>query len=127
MDQYLEEAARNTLKGVVTCGARAGYEGSKLFSLEDVIDFVASAHEQIPTSIPCIIREGTLVGRTDTTQYREKTYTFEFSWSPRRVPPENEVFYAVLLKYAHLLGISMQQERVYVEFEGKTRILKKKA
>ena len=127
MNKYIEEAAENTLKGIVTCGARAGYEGNKQFSLDDVIDFVARAHEQVPTPIPCIIREGTLMRRTDTTEYKEKIYTLEFLWSPRKAPLENDVFYARLLHYAQMLGTQMQQERVYVEFEGKTIVLKKTA
>ncbi len=125
MTDYEVEATRDTLKGIVTCGARAGYQRTKQYQLDDVVDLLAHLHEEINPSIPCIIREGRLVGRVDTSEYVERVYSFEFFWSPRQDPIGKEVFQSTLLHYAQRLGEGMRQERVYIEYEGKTTVLKR--
>lgn len=130
MTQYVKEAVAISLKGSITCGSRCGYEGNKGLTLEETINILERVNREIADagsqSIPCIVREGVLVGRTDTQNYREIVYTMEFSWSPRAKPMKRDTFYEKLLEYADKLGQAMEQERIYVEFDGKTEVLKKR-
>ncbi len=129
MADYNREAMAETLKGLVTCGARCGYDGSKEFTLEEIIDVLDDVNREIVDaglqSIPCILREGVLIGRTSTENYHEKVYSMEFSWSPRAKLLERTTFYNTLIEYANRIGQKMKQERVYLEFDGQTEVLKK--
>src|SRR3989344_3329689 len=129
MAQYNREAIASSLTGSITCGSRCGYEGSKEFTLEETLDILDGINRNIGDTglqpIPYIVREGVLVGRASTDIYREKVFTMDFSWSPRAPEMERNTFYETLIEYANILGTRMEQERVYVEFDGKTEVLKK--
>jgi len=126
---YNQEARSLSLKGVITCGSKAGYDNGQEFSLEQTIGFLNGINEERSErkeiTIPCIVREGTLVGRSTDSDYRERVYQLEFSWSPRSkaIPPET--FRDALLSYADELGQRMGQQRMYVEFENETYVIKK--
>ena len=129
MIKYKSEAMKPSLKGLITCGSRCGYEGKKEFTLEETLSILEEANETIIDSgyqpIPCIVREGMLVGRTTDNCYREGVFMMEFSWSPRASEIASDRFYETLLTYANILGCEMQQERVYIEFNNMTEVLKK--
>ncbi len=128
MKFYHQEARGPTLKGIITCGARAGYDGGQEFNLEQTIGFLndingeRSGRREI--TIPCIVKEGTLIGRWSDSDYRERVYQLEFSWSPRYTAIPKETFRDALLSYADELGQRMEQQRMYVEFEDETFVLK---
>ncbi len=129
MTFYNQEARGASLKGIITCGAQAGYDSEKEFSLEKTIKFLTEINqkrgERKDITIPCIVKEGTLIGRSGGSVYRERVYQLEFSWSPRNstIPPET--FRDALFSYADELGQRMEQQRMYVEFDGGTYVLKK--
>src|SRR3989344_8770351 len=114
MDHYTQESSGKSLKGVIICGSKAGYEGNKTFSLEQTLTFLEQINVEIANSglspIPCIVVEGTLVGRSTSGLYRERAYTLNFSWSPRIPAPPKDEFYNTLLEYACQLGSKMEQE-----------------
>lgn len=125
---YKQEARGATLKGIITCGAQAGYESGKEFSLEQTIGFINDINEdrngRKEITLPCIVKEGTLIGRSGDSDYRERVYQLEFSWSPRYSAIPSETFRDALLSYADELGQRMEQQRMYVEFENETYVLK---
>jgi len=125
---YFIEAERETLKGVVICGSNAGYEEIKQFSLEKLLSSLQEANHAISAlglnTIPCIVQEAALIGRSTNTPYRESVYLLNFSWSPRMPELDKAEFYKSLLQYASLIGRKLEQERVYIEFDGKTIILR---
>jgi len=127
---YEVEVSGSSLKGNIICGSTPGYEGGKGFDLEQTLAFLDEVNREITesglASIPCIVTEGTLVDRSDSGLYREGGYTFGFSWSPRIPAPERNIFYQTLMQYANSLGDKMGQERMSVEFEGETSVLRKK-
>lgn len=131
---YEQEAKGDTLKGTINLGARSGYDSqepkAKEFSLEDVVEILNKINSEFASQelqrIPCIVREGLLVGRTETENYRERIYSFEFLWSPRAEPMQSDVFYNALLEYGKALGEKMQQQRLYLEFNGSTEVWKLK-
>ncbi|MDP3882218.1 MAG: hypothetical protein Q8Q31_05065 [Nanoarchaeota archaeon] len=132
MENYNIEASGVALKGIITCGSLEGYESTGAsFTLENLLGFLDETNKEILEEglkpIPCIIYQGTLVGRSNSGQYREEVYTLDFSWSPRVGAPLKEVFLKTLMEYADRLGKKMKQTRIYVEFEGKTTVLKKKS
>ncbi len=125
---YHQEARGPTLNGIITCGSQAGYESGQEFSLEQTIGFLNEINgkrsERRETTIPCIVKEGTLIGRSGDSDYRERVYQLEFSWSPRYTAIPKETFRDALLSYADELGQRMKQQRMYVEFEDETFVLK---
>ncbi len=131
MDHYTIESSGKSLKGTVICGSTPGYEGGKSLSLEETLALFDDVNEEIVNGglapIPCIVTEGTLIGRSDSGLYHEAVYSFNFSWSPRVPSPGEDVFHQTLMQYADRLGNKMEQTRVYVEFEGNTDVLKKKS
>ena len=130
MEHYDVEACATTLKGTVTCGSSCGYGGGKEFTLEETLDILDGVNKEIVddgfSPIPCILREGVLAGRASSESYREKVFSMNFSWSPRVAPMDKTIFYETLLKYANVLGQKMGQERMYLEFDNQTEVLKKK-
>jgi hypothetical protein len=127
---YSSEIKSETLKGIVTLGSREGYDCKCEISLEQMLRFIHEANVEVQTadlpSIPCIVREGILIGRASETNYQEKVYSLEYLWSPRSKTLPKEQFYNTLIAYADCLGKKTKQNRVYVEFEGMTEILRHK-
>ncbi len=125
----MQEAAGPSLKGRVICGSEVGYAGGRRFSLEEVITHLSEISGELALAgypaIPFIITEGALFGRSESGSYQESVYTLNFSWSPRIPSPTPEEFSTALQAYAANLGSRLSQERVYVEFDGTTTILKK--
>ena len=130
MDHYNRESFGPSLKGTIICGSTSGYEGGQGFDLEQTLALFDNVNREIIDNdlapIPCIVNEGTLIGRTDLGLYREEVYTFAFSWSPRVPAPGKDVFHQTLMEYADRLGNKMVQTRMYVEFDGNTTVLIKK-
>ncbi|MBI2102239.1 hypothetical protein HYT55_00225 [Candidatus Woesearchaeota archaeon] len=126
---YQREARGATLKGIITCGARVGYEDGREFDLEETISVLNEINRERSESgamtLPCIIKEGTLIGRSADSDYREQIYQLEFSWSPRYKEIPRDTFREALLAYADELGQRMEQQRMYVEFDGETTVLKR--
>lgn len=129
MDNYNLEKSSRSLTGKIICGSRCGYDSDKEFGLEETLALIEETNKEISdeglTTIPCIVQEGTLIGRASTENYREQVYTLNFSHSPRLNPIKSDTFYNTLLLYADKLGNKMQQTRMYIEFNGNTTILKK--
>jgi hypothetical protein len=129
MRNYDLEASGSSIKGAITCGSEEGYDGGRKFGLAQALGFLDEVNEELSTEgfspIPCILTEGTLVGRSDSGLYRETVYTLSFSWSPRVPAPDRETFRNTLMEYADRIGSRMGQVRMYVEFEGETSVLKK--
>lgn len=130
MEFYLEAHAP-ALKAIVTVGARPGYDESAVpFSLEHVANIVSASHHEIESagkrSIPAIISQGTLVGRSTNSDYREGIYSIDFTLSPRVEPMSNDDFWEVVSTYAQIIGRELKQERVYIDYRNKTLILRKK-
>ncbi|MBT5021412.1 hypothetical protein HOK51_09675 [Candidatus Woesearchaeota archaeon] len=130
MKHYKFEATEKNLKGTITCGSKVGYEGDSKFDLTQVLDILDQINKELNlegiASIPCIVVEGELVGRSDLEKYREKIYNLNFAWCPRVPAPSTDDFYETLKQYVNRLGNKMQQERIYVEFEGDTVVYKRK-
>lgn len=129
MKNYRLETKGISLKGIITCGARAGYSGEKEFSLEEALVFLEDinkardAHGQVIPS--CMIIESTLLGRAGNHEYREQVYKVELSWSPRSGQLGSDEFCEILFQYADQLGLKAQQERMYIEFEETTYVFKR--
>ena len=130
MNHYDLEHSGPSLKGTIICGSTPGYEGGQSINLEETLALFDGVNQEIVEEglapIPCIVTEGTLIGRSDSGLYREGVYTFNFSWSPRVPAPSGDVFQQTLMEYADRLGNKMNQTRMYVEFEGETLVIKKK-
>jgi hypothetical protein len=130
MMTYDREALSDSLKGRITCGSTKGYRFFQDISIEETVRIIGKIHDEITKkgleAIPCIISEGRLVGRAETSKYFETVYHIEFSWSPRLIPIERDHFYQILVEYAQRIGDAMSQERIYLEFEGKTEVFKKR-
>ena len=128
MIRYSVEATTKSLMGSVTCGSRCGYDGEKEFTLGETLDIIDAINRAIGGAglqpIPCVVHEGVLVGRAGGDGCREKVFTMDFKWSPRSAAMESDVFHKTLMEYATRLGERMKQERVYVEFDDKTEVLK---
>ena len=124
MNNYSLETKGKTLKGIIICGAREGYTGTKENSLDEVLDAlddINQARKKNELPIPsCMVSEAILIGRSQEEKYREKVYKFEFSWSPRAKPTTETIFHEALVQYVNALGSKLKQERVYLEFDGKT-------
>lgn len=127
MGRYHIESEGRVLSGKIICGSLVGYTGDKCYSLDDLVNFVDISNvtkpENLPV-IPCILYEGKLVSRSGNQTYVEKVYELNFACSPRIEQPSKESFYRSLIDYAEQIGLNMEQERIYVEFEGKTVVLK---
>ena len=130
MNYYDLESSGSSLKGTIICGSTPGYEGGQSFDLEQTLALFDDVNREIVDGglapIPCVVTEGTLIGRTDSELYREGVYTFAFSWSSRVPAPSKDIFHQTLIQYADRLGNKMGQTRMYVEFEGNTAVLIKK-
>lgn len=129
MDYYSIEKTAESLTGKITCGSKIGYcLDSREFNLGWLIQFINETNKEIidegSITLPCIIQEGTLIGRANTKDYCEKVYNLNFLHSPRSNPIDSETFYNTLLMYADKIGNKMQQERMYVEFDGNTTIIR---
>ena len=72
----------------------------------------------------CIITEGTLIGRTTKSEYREGVYYLDFTWSPRVEPIGDVEFFELVAAYTFELGASLGQERMYVQYQGNTTVYK---
>lgn len=131
MEEYEIEASEVALSGRIVCGSTEGYDstGGK-DSLEQTLGFLDEINRDMCdrslSPIPCIVSQGVLIGRATSGQYREDVYTLDFSWSPRSKPMDKNVFLDTLVQYAVGLGQKMKQTRMYLEFEGKTTVLKRK-
>jgi hypothetical protein len=124
MDYSIEARAR-TLSGRIILGAREGYDGDREFSLEELANFLREANKEIE-SIPCIIAPGLLVGRSGNSDYSERVFYLNFSQSPRTARPLlSKRFMDILIEYGNFLGNSMKQERVYIDFNGETIVLRR--
>lgn len=125
---YSLEAKLLTVRGSILCGARKGYTGADSITLAEVSDTVERIGGKLQNEgrrpIACIVR-GLLVGRTGDGGYRERVYRCEFSTSPRALPMPEEDFKTTLFAYACELGTTLQQERMYVEHEGMTYVLRR--
>jgi len=131
LTDYQIEAKKNSLKGTITCGSRVGYNtGAKEFSLEETLTILDETNKQVTTqglrALPCIVTEGTLVGRSESGNYHERVYILNFSQSPRTEPIADSKFHESLLAYAQGMGKTMGQERVYIDFNGQTEVLVKR-
>ena len=129
MANYEVEAQGNIQNCVITCGARVGYEGDREVSLDEVIVILGAAHKEVAADnilipIPCIVREGTLVGRSEGMDYTEKVYSFNFARSPRLPEISDEVFEKSIYGYAFRLGEKMGQEKVYLDYKGRTTVFR---
>ncbi len=128
---YETEAKGKTLSGIVTLGSKPGYNSDFTYHLNDIVYQLSTINKVRSTAqelvIPCIVQEGTLVGRAGDDEYVEDVYRCNFSWSPRsilQIPKDD--FHRALRSYASSLGNALQQERVYIEYDGTTEVLKKK-
>ncbi len=127
--KYNLEARAKTLKGTVTVGSREGYSG-KEFEIDRVELELDNINVKLSgrglRTIPCIITNGKLIGRSSggSAKYAERVYRLEFSWSPRSPKMGKKEFNSILMDYATGLGCRLKQERVYIEFDGKTSVLK---
>jgi hypothetical protein len=127
---YRLEAMAETLKGIVTCGSREGYTG-RSFGLPRVEKSLDETNVEVArrglTPLPCIITSGKLVGRSEDggARYTEGVYRLEFALSPRSKKMSKREFQSVLIAYAEGIGSKLKQERVYVEFGGKTSVIRK--
>jgi len=126
---YELEAKRENQKGTVLCGARIGYEGAASFTLADVCSAIDAINKRLGErgmpSVGCIVSEGMLVGRTGEAGYREPVYRCEFSTSPRAAAQSRDSFNDMILTYASELGTHFKQERMYVELDGVTHVLRR--
>ena len=132
MGQYEREANANTLKGFITMGLRPGYRaGAAVLAPQDALGLLSDVNAEMSgsdmTPIPCKCTEGTLVMWSGGQEYREPVVTMEFSWSPRQEPMAPDAFERTLFEYADRLGGRLGQERVYVEFGGRTTVLRRRA
>src|SRR3989338_3763213 len=97
MKYYTEGAVGKSLRGIIVCGSRIGYEGSREYNLEQALSFLDDINQEITAEglspIPCIVIDGILVGRSDAGSYHENVYKFNFSWSPRVPVLEESMFY----------------------------------
>jgi hypothetical protein len=129
MSSYFHEAEASMLSGVITVGATAGYaaEGTT-FSLDDTLDIIHDVNKRFDNSIwplvPSMVREEHLVGRASESKYQEKLYKLTFAWSPRQAALSNNTFFEGLCEYGFKIGREMQQQRVYVDFQGQTHVFK---
>jgi len=129
--KYDLEARAKTQKGTVTVGSREGYAG-KEFDLNRVEEAVDKANLSVRgqgfNPVPCIISQGRLIGRAGVSgggnAYREGVYRLEFALSPRVPAMNKKNFYKLIVAYATEIGETLKQERVYVEFDGWTSVLK---
>ena len=129
MKQYQLEAEQPTLTAKVLCGAKKGYEGDVTFSKDEILSTLDGINQQRVRSgqrtIACIVTEGTLLGRATQSAYREEVYNLDFTWSARveQIPPKE--FYADVCEYVEAIGIKLGQERMYVQFQGRTSVYKR--
>jgi len=118
------------MRGTLTLGSMVGYSGKKVFTIKDIakaideVNVCRTAKSQ--ETIPCMVSESLLIGRTGDAKYEETVFNLEFSISPRRPSMGKAKFYQVLLEYADSLGARLEQTRVYVEFKDETTVLKMK-
>ncbi|MBI5002332.1 hypothetical protein HZC31_03035 [Candidatus Woesearchaeota archaeon] len=128
MTNYIPEAIGRTIHGIITVGSVAGYEKGRVFSFaetQDIVDKINNGFDNsVWVQIPCMIREEHLVGRTGGSGYREKLYRMTFAWSPRANPISSNSFFESLCEYAFRLGTELSQQRVYLDFDGKTSVFK---
>lgn len=128
MASYIQEAIGKTSFAVVTLGAREGYEGSKEYSLDDLLNQIDNLNRLRGTSnlktLNCIVSESNLIGRAGDSSYREKLYELKFSQSPRTEIIPDGSFFEIVKEYAFALGSSMKQQRVYVDFKDNTYVFK---
>jgi hypothetical protein len=128
MKSYTLEAYGKTSSAVVTLGAREGYEGSKEYSLEELMRMIDELNMQRNSqnlkNLNCIVSEAHLIGRAGDSSYKERLYELKFSQSPRVKAIDNGEFFDIVKEYASALGSSMKQQRVYIEFNGDTYVFK---
>ena len=129
MTKYIKEATRKNLKGRLICGAGSGYKPKKILTLQQILNFLEEINNHFESrktkTIPCIVKEGVVIGRTSDSQYKAKIYDLEFSWSPRARPISKKEFLKILTEYAIRLQKKIGLKRVYIEFGGRTTIFKK--
>ncbi len=130
MDNYVRETSGPILTAIITCGSKVGYGGDTVFSLDDIAAAVdeinKERNQRQERTFGCIIEQGILVGRTGETDYRETVYKLAFSWSPRSKQIHSAEFLKAIEEYTDALGLQLQQERMYIEFQGERRVYKKK-
>lgn len=131
MGIYLQEAVGPTLTGVVTVGSRVGYEDDRGDSLLEPRIVLGKINEKFDGSIwptiPCAVREEGLVGRATGLMHQKKQkkqYRLTFSWSPRLASISANKFYDGLCEYGFRLGRELEQEKVYIDFDGNTLVFK---
>jgi hypothetical protein len=118
------------MTGTILVGSMVGYSGKTVFSIDDIAKLVHKlnkerAEESRPT-IPCIISETILIGRSGDARYEEKVFNLEFSISPRSPKVLEKTFAAILAEYADSLGSQLKQTRVYIKFKDRIAVLKAK-
>lgn len=128
--KYQIEAQREVIEGTIILGSRIGYSGEKVFSLKDITRMLHSVNEERAScgkkTIPCITSPGVLTGRSTESRYQEEVYNLQFSASPRSLQVRKTNFFEALKEYAISLGQSTKQTRVYIKFNGKMTVLKRK-
>ncbi len=120
--KYYLEAQRETQTGTIVIGARVGYKGPNTFTLEDVATNLNAINKQIGYPLNALINPRELVGRSGDSSYRETVFEIDLSTSPRGRALPREKFLKALEFYVTELGSKMQQERVYLEYDGITRV-----
>ncbi len=130
MKNYAMEASRNAMRGTVLLGSRIRYSGKQVFTVKQIAKIVDDINVlRVVTSretVPCLISESLLVGRTGDAKYQERLFKLEFSISPRWPAMTQARFYRVLSEYANALGVKLKQTRVYIEFDDNIAVLKAK-
>ena len=117
------------IRGNIALGSKIGYTGKDFFKLQDVIDVLHKVNlERNNISkliIPITIRESVLIGRSKISKYQEKIYILEFYSGPRGPKISKSNFLKILKEYAISLGMHLKQERLYIDFNGISHVLKR--
>jgi hypothetical protein len=128
---YEVEAQSRTLRAIVTIGSKPGYEPGRTFTRERVAEVISDISRKIEArgerAVPAIITKGLLVGRASLSDYREKIYQIDFSWSPRRGEMLEGDFLHTASEYAQEIGDALKQTRVYLEVSEETIVFHKTA
>ncbi len=125
---YTLEAEAEIMRGRVICGSRRGYTKAEELSLPKICDAIARIHqgfnERGKPTLPCIVSEGHLIGRTGEEAYRERVFYCDFSQSPRIERLDNATFQESVREYARELGKEFNQTRMYIEMDGRVEVWK---
>ena len=99
------------------------------FSKDDLLITLEGINEERvrvgQRTIACIVTEGTLLGRATESAYREEVYNLDFTWSARLEQISPDTFYNDVCEYAEAVGVQLEQERMYVQFQGRTSVYKR--